>query len=475
VPAEQQEAALGGPGFAGLVLVTTNTGVVGSLGAPLIPRIAETEQVSLATAQWALTATLLVGAVLSPVVGRLGTGARRRRVMIAVLGLVTLGTLLAALPLGIGWMIAGRALQGLAFSVTPLAFSVARDCLPPHRQRRALATLSVTNVVAAGLGFPVAAVAAELTGVRGAYALGVLLTGGALVTALLVVPRSTAPHAGRVDAVGAVLLGGATLAVLLAITQGEGWGWRSAPILALLLGAVLLAGGCVAWLRRARRPLLDLRLARHPVVLAAHLAAVLAGCGMYLMLSLVMTVVQAEPHGSYGLGASVVVAGLMLSPYAVASAAGNRAALALGARLGQGAVLPIGCLLFGLADLLLGVLPLSVPGLLFVMTVAGVASGMTFNAIPWLVVGVVPAAEIGSVMSFNVVVRYLGFSVGSALALALLELFADDHAAASRSGLVAGALVGAAACVVGALVCLVLARSGRHARPVPADAAGSVA
>ncbi|WP_261325944.1 hypothetical protein [Modestobacter marinus] len=46
--------------------------VISSLGAPLVPAIAEADDVSLTSAQWSLTVTLLVGAVATPVIGRLG-------------------------------------------------------------------------------------------------------------------------------------------------------------------------------------------------------------------------------------------------------------------------------------------------------------------------------------------------------------------------------------------------------------------
>src|SRR3712207_394222 len=97
---------------AALVFAGTVVAVISSLGAPRVPAIASSTGASLPDAQWSLTVTLLGGAVAAPVVGRLGDGPHRRRVILAVLGVVTLGGVLAALPLGLGWLIAGRALQG---------------------------------------------------------------------------------------------------------------------------------------------------------------------------------------------------------------------------------------------------------------------------------------------------------------------------------------------------------------------------
>ena len=65
--------------------------IISSLGAPLIPSISDDLHVSLSTAQWSLTATLLVGAVSAPIMGRLGDGPRRRETLIGGLALVTLG------------------------------------------------------------------------------------------------------------------------------------------------------------------------------------------------------------------------------------------------------------------------------------------------------------------------------------------------------------------------------------------------
>src|ERR1700759_811294 len=69
-----------------LLLIALVVAVVGSLGAPLITSVAATLRVSLDAAQWTLTVALLAGAVATPVLGRLGTGSRRRAVVLATLG-----------------------------------------------------------------------------------------------------------------------------------------------------------------------------------------------------------------------------------------------------------------------------------------------------------------------------------------------------------------------------------------------------
>src|SRR3954465_7028281 len=185
-----------------LVFVGTVVAVISSLGAPLVPAIAETMRTTLPGAQWSLTATLLVGAVATPVVGRLGDGPHRRPVVLAVLAVVTLGGVLAALPLGLGWLIAGRALQGFGLGLTPLAIATARDALSGERARSTAAALSgerarspaaalsITTAAGLGLGYPLTGAIAELGGVHSAFWFGAAVTAVALAGGPVRLPPS---------------------------------------------------------------------------------------------------------------------------------------------------------------------------------------------------------------------------------------------------------------------------------------------
>ncbi|MDT0200832.1 MFS transporter [Nocardioides sp. AE5] len=447
--------------WAGLLTMAMVTGVVASLGAPMVPDIAAHEEVSLDTAQWSLTATLLAGAVTTPLIGALGTGRRRRGVMFGALGLVTVGCLLAALPLGFEALVGGRALQGIGFAINPLAIAVARDALPAHRQREAMAMISLSTVVSAGLGFPIAAGLADLLGVKGAFAVAAAACLATLVLAMLTVPPATESTSRPVDWVGAALLAAGLVVLLLAITQAPTFGVTSARVAGGGLVGLALLGACAAWLLRARIPLVDLRLAVRAGAVGANLAALLAGVGMYLLMTTVVVLVQIDPATGFGLGRSVTVAGLMMVPYAVASAIGARVSLRLADRIPPDLLLPLGCATFAGGNLFLIVAHDQVWQVAVVMAIGGLANGMTFNSIPWLMARVVPAVQTGSAIGFNVVLRYIGFSIGSALSAVLLVHSASASGAPQERGYVAAATVGLGVSLVAALACLALAGPAR--------------
>ena len=92
-----------------LMGVTMVTGVVSSLGAPLIPSVARSMHVSLDSAQWSLTVALLMACIAAPIMGRLGDGPHRRPTILAGLAIVLVGSLVAGVAGSLPVLVVGRA------------------------------------------------------------------------------------------------------------------------------------------------------------------------------------------------------------------------------------------------------------------------------------------------------------------------------------------------------------------------------
>lgn len=168
-------------GTSGLVLA----GILGLLAADL--------DVPLGTAGTVITAYALTYAVsavlLSGVTGHLP----RRTLLIAGLGLFTLGNVAAAVAPSLGVLLLARAVSAVGASVfTPVASGVAAALVPPELRGRALALVFVGIPVATVLGVPLGTWIGGAFGWRTAFwlvvAVGVLALAGvaALVRALLV-------------------------------------------------------------------------------------------------------------------------------------------------------------------------------------------------------------------------------------------------------------------------------------------------
>lgn len=447
-----------------LVFLGMVVAVVSSLGAPLVPTLAASEHVSLTTAQWSLTIALLAGAVATPVMGKLADGPRRREVVLVVLASVVVGSVLAALPLAFGWLVVGRALQGVGLGLTSLAIAVARDHVPAERARSAVALLSVTTVAGVGLGYPLTGVIATQFDVHAGFWFGGAISLLALVLAAWVVPSSAGRPARPFDLPGAALLAAGLAALLLGLSEAERWGWGSLRLAGTGLAALVLLTLCARRELRIPYPLVDLRQLRLRPVLTADVTGLLAGVGMYMLLSLMTRFVQTPRSAGYGFGASVVVAGLVLLPFSVASVVASRVAPVLGRRFGVDRVLPVGCAVFLVAELVFLLDRSSLWTALVVMGISGLGVGCTFAAMPGLVMRAVPASETGSAISVNQVLRTVGYSMGSALSGTVLEAYTPHGWVLPRGdGYAAAAVIGVGLWVVTGVVSALLPGRGATA------------
>ena len=450
--------------FVGLVVAT-----VSSLGAPLVPTFATDYGVSLGTAQWSLTITFVVGAVATPVVGRLGDGPHRHLVLLGTIGVLVVGNVLAALP----WasfpvLVVGRGLQGFGLALIPLAMSIARDHLDPARVRPTLATLSVTAIIGVGLGYPLTGLIAEHFSFHAAFWAAAVLGCVAFVLAALVVPASRGRSASQFDVVGTILLGSALAGLLLSISEGNEWGWTSVLFWTVLPVSIVMLIGWAWYETRIDSPLVNLRLMRHGTVMSANVTATLAGVGLYMAMSMIIRYVQTPTSVSYGLGASVLIAGCVLVPMSVMSFVSSKFVGYLGRWARPDQLLPLGVLALALGLVSFALFRSQLWECFFSMGLVGVGVGSVFAVIPRLIIGAVPPEETSSALALTQVLRTIGFSIGSALSATILTA----HTAAgqefpSNRGYTVAAAIGAVLTIITAVISWVLGKPARTERSEP--------
>ncbi|MYX45406.1 MFS transporter, partial [Streptomyces sp. SID89] len=287
--------------FGGILMAVMQTVVV-----PLLPDLPRLTGSSPGAVSWTVTATLLSGAVLTPVLGRAGDMYGKRRVLTSALALMTVGSVMCALSSDIAVLITARALQGAAASVVPLSISILRDELPPERRGSAVALMSSTVGIGAALGLPLAALVVQYADWHTMFWLTSALGALGVSAVWWAVRESPVREPGRFDVLGALGLAAGLVCLLLGVSQGSQWGWASPRVLGLFLGsAVVLALWWWQQLRTAR-PLVDLRLVTRPRVGLSHVAALLTGFAFYANSLVTAQLVQAPKATGYGLGLSIV-------------------------------------------------------------------------------------------------------------------------------------------------------------------------
>ena len=117
---------------------------------------------------------------------------------------------------------------------------------------------------------------------------------------------------------GALLLSGGLLSLMVALTEGENWGWGSPRVLGLVArrAACFVLWGLVEL--RSSSPMVDMRMLAHRPVLLTNIATMISGFALFSCFVLVPTFVETPSAHGYGFGASATKAGLFLLPSSVA-------------------------------------------------------------------------------------------------------------------------------------------------------------
>jgi predicted MFS family arabinose efflux permease len=426
-----------------LLLIALVVAISSSLGSPLITSVAITLRVSLAAAQWTLTIALLTGAVATPVLGRLGTGARRRTVFLGTLGVVVAGSALAVLPLSLGFLLVGRAAVGCGLAMVPLMIAAAREHLDKDRAASTIAMVSVASTVGVGVGYPLAGYLTDVGGIRAAYAVGLVLAAIAFAAAVRAFPESGQPSAPTPDAIASLLLGAGLLVLLLILGEPALLQRHLGVALALALVAVVLLAGWVMRERILTVPLVDLRLLRHRAVAGANAAMLVAGAGMYLLLSCITRYVQTPLAVGYGFGLSTFTAGLFLVPFSILGFVAGRISPRVRKRMSAHALLIISTAVVLVAFIVFAIDRGDIAGPLAAMSLLGFGVGAFSAAMPAVILAVTPAEETAGAMGVNQVVRSIGFSLGSTLSALILAAYTAAGAVfPSSAGYASAAWIG---------------------------------
>ncbi|MEU4010699.1 MFS transporter [Streptomyces pseudogriseolus] len=422
---------------------------------PIVGQLPQYLNASPSDAAWAVTATLLAAAVATPVMGRLGDMYGKRRMLLVSMAMLVVGSVVAGLSDSLTPMIVGRALQGLSSGVIPLGISILRDELPAERLGSATAMISASLGVGGALGLPLAALIADNFDWHALFWTSAALGVVALVLVLALVPESKVRSGGRFDVVGAAGMAAGLICLLLAISKGGDWGWTSGTTLGLFAAAVVVLVGWGFFELRTEEPLVDLRTTARPQVLITNLASVAIGFAMFSMSLVIPQVLQLPEQTGYGLGQSLLSAGLVMAPSGlVMMALAPVSALVTRAR-GPKVTLMIGALIVAAGYGLNVALMSEVWHFVLASCVIGAGIGFCYGAMPTLIMGAVPASETGAANSLNTLMRSIGTSVASAVAgvvLAQMTTQFGPYALPSEDAFRTVLALGASAALLGFVV-----------------------
>ncbi|MFD9107081.1 MFS transporter [Streptomyces bottropensis] len=447
--------------FAGIVVAVMQTLLV-----PVIKDLPQLLDTSPSNATWVLTSTLLSGAVATPIMGRLGDLFGKRRMLLASLAVMVVGALISGFTSALLPMIVGRTLQGFAMGAIPLGIGLMRDELPRERLGSAMALMSSSIGVGGGLALPLAAAVAQNADWHllffGAAGLGVL----SIVLTLVAVPETKTRAPGTFDHLGALGLSVGLVLFLLPITKGSDWGWSSTTTLGLFAASALVLLVWGVWELRVTAPLVDLRTTVRREVLLTNLASIMVGVSFYVVSLVLPQLLQLPSATGYGLGQSMIVAGLCVAPLGLTMMFTAPVYARISAKYGPRSTLILGLLIIAVGyGAGLGLMSAAWQTVV-VSVFLGAGIGLAYSSLPALIIGAVDPSETGAATGLNTLMRSIGTSVSSAvigMVLANTANHVGGVAIPTMHGFRVSFLIATGAVAVGLLLALFLPGRDRRA------------
>jgi len=317
----------------------------------------------------------------------------------------------------------------------------------------------VASTIGIGVGYPLAGLLTDLGGVRAAYGLGLFVTAVAFLAAWRSMPVAPQGRSARVDIPGTLVLAGGLFLVLLLASETSLWKHHLSLAIALAVIAALLLGIWTAFELHTNSPLVDVRLLRYRAVAGANIVMFVGGIGMFLLLTLITRYAQTPHSAGYGFGLTTFVAGLVLVPFSALGFLAGQLTPRMLKRIGAPALLASSAVVVLLAFVIFAFARSNLAELFVAMAVLGFGVGVFSAAMPGVILAVTPQSETSSAMSFNQVVRVVGFSLGSAVGGLVLAAGTDTgHLFPTDSAYTTASLIGVAAMAVTAMTSIALAR-----------------
>jgi EmrB/QacA subfamily drug resistance transporter len=440
-----------------------------SMVAPALPVIQRDLHASATSGAWVLTGYLLSASVLTPIVGRLGDMFGKEHTLVATLLVLAGGTLLAALADNIAVMIVARVIQGAGGAIFPLAFGIIRDEFPRARVAQGIALISAILGIGGGLGIVLAGPIIDSLSFHWLFWIPLVLVVIATIATVLFVPESPVKSPGRINWMGAALLSGWLVCLLVAISEGSSWGWGSTRTLGLFACGIVLL---VAWVineQRAAEPLVDMTMMRIRGVWTVNAAAFLVGAGMYSSFILIPQFVEMPGAAGYGFHASVTQAGLFLVPSTLMMLVSSPIAGRLTNRVGGRAPLILGCIATCISFVMLAIAHDQRWEIYVAAGLLGTGIGLAFSSLANLIVDAVRPEQTGVATGMNTVMRSLGGSVGAQIGASIIAGTIVAGGIPTEEGFTLAFIVAAAACGLAALASTLVPRPSRvDSQPGPA-------
>ena len=429
-----------------------------------LPSIQREFDASIAALEWTVNAYTLAFAVMLATGGRLGDIFGRRRAFLFGVIVFALSSASAGFASSEAMLVVSRIAQGIgAAFMMPATLSIITNAFPAEERGRAIGTWAGVSALALAIGPLLGGFLTEEVSWRAIFYINLPVAAGAVVASLFAVRESRDETVGReVDFPGVALLTAGLTALVLALVEGNAWGWGSPAILGLFAGAAFLLTAFVVVERRVRAPMVEFEFFRHRDFLGANAIAFIvtfAMFGMFFFMALYMQNI---------LGYSPLEAGLRFLPTTLMVVVVAPIAGRLVDRIGARPLITAGLVIVAISLFMQSRVDLSTTfGDLFIpFVLMGIGMAMVISPMSTAAMNAVDPAKSGLASGILSMSRMIGGTFGVAVLGAVMQAVAGSAIGGPPAEFIDALgtclAIGAALAAAGAVVAALTLSKGSH-------------
>jgi EmrB/QacA subfamily drug resistance transporter len=321
------------------------------------------------------------------------------------------GSALCGLAWDLNSIVAFRVLQALPGGVLPVVtLTILYKIVPPQKIGAAMGMYGLGIIVAPAVGPTLGGYLVEYVDWRLIFFINVPVGILGVIAAVMLLPRFGPTPVGRFDLLGFLSIATGLVCLLLALTEGQKWGWTSYSIMILLTVGVLGIALFVVIELEVERPLLNVRVFKHWAFTNSLMLVSVLSIGLFAVLFYIPLLLQQ----ARGLGAFDT--GLLLLPQALVMAVIMPTAGLLYDKIGPRWPAAIGLAIVALGTYMLTDVTLesSTEHVVWVLVLRAVGMGLAMMPIMTGGLSAVPPDQVDGASAFNNVVQRTSSALGLA-------------------------------------------------------------
>lgn len=356
--------------FIGVLMGALDVAIIG----PAMPTIRLQLGLDERQGAWIFSIYILLNLISTPLMAKLSDLWGRRDIYVLCVTSFGLGSLIAAISPSFGWLLFGRALQGLgAGGVVPVAGTVIGDTFPAEKRGSALGLIGAVFGIAFLVGPFISGPVVKFFGWQWLFYINLPIAVGLIYFSLRLLPGNRLVTTAGFDWAGMALLGGTLATLSYGINQIDTAnlaGSLSNPnVYLFLLASIVLLVALIQVERRAVSPALPLSLFNRRQLVLAYALSAGAGVG-----EVSMVFVPEMVRSSLNI-TDPAISGMMMMPVILAMAVGSPLVGRLLDKFGSKAVVLTGTTIMAVGMTLMSVFSTSMLG--FILTSVLIGMGLS--------------------------------------------------------------------------------------------------